>query len=186
MTVIRRLAVVVALGIGVGGLAPCPRPSLTLRTSQTYVVAEGDTLIGIASKSGIRLSELLRSNNLTAHQPDSCRAKSSTFPRLTGGPASSSQHTDLVTGRARSAATYGVRWGDTLSRNRQAPPGFAGIARRSQPNVNHQPDHARHADSVSRAASPAPRHHHRHHRQQRRRSRQAIRVRPTWCGLATR
>ena len=62
MTVIRRLAVVVTLGIGVGALT---MPAIThAENEQTYVVAEGDTLIGIASKSGIRLSDLLRSNNL--------------------------------------------------------------------------------------------------------------------------
>ncbi len=86
MTVFRRLTFVVALGIGVGGLA---LPTAThAEDGQTYLVAEGDTLIGIASKSGIRLSELLRSNNLRltslimpGQQLD--------IPSSTGAPASS-------------------------------------------------------------------------------------------------
>ena len=116
MTVFRRLTFVVALGIGVGGLA---LPTAThAEDGQTYLVAEGDTLIGIASKSGIRLSELLRSNNLRltslimpGQQLD--------IPSSTGAPASSTS-TPTSSSTVQVGGTYEVRWGDTLS----------GIARR--------------------------------------------------------
>ena len=116
MTVFRRLAFVVALGIGVGGLA---LPTAThAESGQTYVVAEGDTLIGIASKSGVRLSELLRSNNLRltslilpGQQLD--------VPSSTGAPALSAS-TPSSSSTVQVGGTYQVRWGDTLS----------GIARR--------------------------------------------------------
>ena len=110
MTVIRRLAVVVTLGIGVGALT---MPAIThAENEQTYVVAEGDTLIGIASKSGIRLSDLLRSNNL--------RLTSRILPgqeldiSSSAGGTASSASTPSSSPAVRVGETYGVRWGDTL------------------------------------------------------------------------
>ena len=110
MTVIRRLAVVVTLGIGVGALT---MPAIThAENEQTYVVAEGDTLIGIASKSGIRLSDLLRSNNL--------RLTSRILPgqeldiSSSAGGTASSASTPTSSPAVRVGETYGVRWGDTL------------------------------------------------------------------------
>jgi peptidoglycan endopeptidase LytE len=110
MTVIRRLAVVVTLGIGVGALT---MPAIThAENEQTYVVAEGDTLIGIASKSGIRLSDLLRSNNL--------RLTSRILPgqeldiSSSAGETASSASTPTSSPAVRVGETYGVRWGDTL------------------------------------------------------------------------
>jgi LysM repeat protein len=118
MTVIRRLAVVVTLGIGVGALT---MPAVThAENEQTYVVAEGDTLIGIASKSGIRLSDLLRSNNL--------RLTSRILPgqeldiSSSAGATASSASAPTSSPAVRVGETYGVRWGDTL----------IGIARRHQ------------------------------------------------------
>ncbi|MDG1188399.1 MAG: LysM peptidoglycan-binding domain-containing protein [Ilumatobacter sp.] len=110
MTVIRRLAVVVTLGIGVGALT---MPAIThAENEQTYVVAKGDTLIGIASKSGIRLSDLLRSNNL--------RLTSRILPgqeldiSSSAGGTASSASTPTSSPAVRVGETYGVRWGDTL------------------------------------------------------------------------
>ncbi|MBC48116.1 MAG: hypothetical protein CMF24_00120 [Ilumatobacter sp.] len=110
MTVIRRLAVVVTLGIGVGALT---MPAIThAENEQTYVVAKGDTLIGIASKSGIRLSDLLRSNNL--------RLTSRILPgqeldiSSSAGGTASSASTPSSSPAVRVGETYGVRWGDTL------------------------------------------------------------------------
>ena len=110
MTVIRRLAVVVTLGIGVGALT---MPAIThAENEQTYVVAEGDTLIGIASKSGIRLSDLLRSNNL--------RLTSRILPgqeldiSSSAGGTASSASTPSSSPAVRVGEIYGVRWGDTL------------------------------------------------------------------------
>ena len=54
----RHLALVVATVIGVLAV-----PSIT-HADDTHVVAPGDTLIGIADSAGIRLSELLRANDL--------------------------------------------------------------------------------------------------------------------------
>ena len=110
MTVIRRIAVVVTLGIGVGALT---MPAIThAENEQTYVVAKGDTLIGIASKSGIRLSDLLRSNNL--------RLTSRILPgqelyiSSSAGGTASSASTPSSSPAVRVGETYGVRWGDTL------------------------------------------------------------------------
>jgi peptidoglycan endopeptidase LytE len=113
MAVLRRLALIVALGLGVGGLA---LPTVTHADDvQTYVVVDGDTLIGIASKSGVRLSDLLRENDLRLNSlilpgqrldiPASSGA--SAPPTSTSGSSSSSA--------ASSGSTHVVRWGDTLS-----------------------------------------------------------------------
>jgi LysM repeat protein len=88
-------------------------PAIThAENEQTYVVAEGDTLIGIASKSGIRLSDLLRSNNL--------RLTSRILPgqeldiSSSAGGTASSASTPTSSPAVRVGETYGVRWGDTL------------------------------------------------------------------------
>lgn len=110
MAVFRRLAFIVAVGLGVGGLA---LPTVThAEDVQTYVVADGDTLIGIASKSGVRLSDLLRTNNL--------RLTSLILPgqRLDIPSPSSTSSTSAPTSTsppAQSGSTHVVRWGDTLS-----------------------------------------------------------------------
>ena len=110
MTVIRRLAVVVTLGIGVGALT---MPAIThAENEQTYVVAKGDTLIGIASKSGIRLSDLLRSNNLRLTSRILPGQELDISPSA-GGTASSAS-TPSSSPAVRVGETYGVRWGDTL------------------------------------------------------------------------
>ncbi|WP_394933959.1 LysM peptidoglycan-binding domain-containing protein, partial [uncultured Ilumatobacter sp.] len=110
MTVIRRLAVVVTLGIGVGALT---MPAIThAENEQTYVVAEGDTLIGIASKSGIRLSDLLRSNNLRLTSRI-LPGQELDIPSSAEGTASSAS-TPTSSTAVRVGETYGVRWGDTL------------------------------------------------------------------------
>ncbi|MFT4658930.1 MAG: LysM repeat protein [Ilumatobacter sp.] len=62
MAVLRRLVLIVVFGLLGGALA---LPTLThADEGRTYVVATGDTLIDIASKSGVRLSDLLRVNDL--------------------------------------------------------------------------------------------------------------------------
>lgn len=110
MAVLRRLAVIVALGLGVGGLA---FPTVTHADEvQTYVVAEGDTLIGIASKSGVRLSDLLRANDLRLTSlilpGRRLDIPSPSSTSATGAPTSTSPS-------AQSGSTHVVRWGDTLS-----------------------------------------------------------------------
>jgi LysM repeat protein len=113
MAVLRRLAFVVALGIGVGGLAV---PTVThADEAQSYVVADGDTLIGIASKSGIRLSDLLRANNLRLTSLI-LPGQRLDIPSSSASTASSaSTPTPTSTSTAQSGATYVVRRGDTLS-----------------------------------------------------------------------
>jgi len=122
MAVLRRLALIVVLGVLGGTLA---LPTVThADEGQTYLVANGDTLIGIASKSGIRLSDLLRANDLRLTSlilpgqrldiPSSSSAASTSTPS-TNTAASSPTPT------AHSGSTHVVKWGDTLS----------GIARRN-------------------------------------------------------
>ena len=61
MSALRRLAFTVVLGV-LGGTMALPTVTQAAE-NRTYVVANGDTLFGIASQSGIRLSELLRAND---------------------------------------------------------------------------------------------------------------------------
>ncbi len=140
MAVLRRLALIVALGLGVGGLA---LPTVTHADDvQTYVVVDGDTLIGIASKSGVRLSDLLRENDLRLNSlilpgqrldiPASSGA--SAPPTSTSGSSSSSA--------ASSGSTHVVRWGDTSEWDRESQRGFSVVAAPRQPTVALQPDRA--------------------------------------------
>ncbi|MDA9292918.1 LysM peptidoglycan-binding domain-containing protein [bacterium] len=116
MAVFRRLALIVVLGVLGGTMA---LPTVThADESQTYVVASGDTLIGIASKSGIQLSDLLRANDLGLTSlilpgqrldiPTSSSATSTATPS-TNTTASRPAPT------AHSGSTHVVKWGDTLS-----------------------------------------------------------------------
>jgi peptidoglycan endopeptidase LytE len=116
MTALRRVVVIVvlALGLGVGGLAV---PTVVhADNSTTYVVVDGDTLIGIAAKSGVRLSELLRENDLQltslilpGQRLDIPSSTSSTSSTPTGGSTSSTPNA------TNSSSLHVVRWGDTLS-----------------------------------------------------------------------
>ncbi len=113
MAALRRVVVIVvlALGLGVGGLA-VPTVAHADNTT-TYVVVDGDTLFGIAAKSGIRLSDLLRANDL--------RLTSLIVPgqRLDIPSSTSSTPTAASTPSTPAAtnpgASHTVRWGDTLS-----------------------------------------------------------------------
>ena len=102
---------VVVLGLGIGALSV---PDVArANDGQTYVVVSGDTLIGIASKSGVRLSELLRQNDL--------RITSLILPgqRLeipaSGSSPSSGPTPKSPTPPTSPGAPDTVRWGDTLS-----------------------------------------------------------------------
>jgi len=108
---LRRLAFIVVLGLGIGALSV---PDVArANDGHTYVVVSGDTLIGIASESGVRLSELLRANDL--------RITSLILPgqRLeipaSGSSPSTGPTSSGTTSATPSGATHTVRWGDTLS-----------------------------------------------------------------------
>ncbi len=113
MAALRRVVVIVvlALGLGMGGLAV---PTVAHADNSTsYVVVDGDTLIGIAAKSGVRLSELLRANDLQLTSlilpGQRLDIPSSTSSTPAGGSTSS---TPTAT---NSNSLHVVRWGDTLS-----------------------------------------------------------------------
>lgn len=108
MNVLRRLAVIVALGVGIGGLAV---PDLAHADGGTYVVVNGDTLSGIASKNGVRLSSLLQANEL---QLTSLILPGQRLEIPTSASPSSSSN-GSSSSATRSGATYTVKWGDTLS-----------------------------------------------------------------------
>lgn len=121
MASLRRRALTLVFAVGIGVLAV---PDVShADDAQTYVVVPGDTLIGIASKSGIRLSALLQANDLRltslilpGQRLDIPAASS---PSTTPNPSSSNTPAPNTSSPNASAASggssYVVRWGDTLS-----------------------------------------------------------------------
>ncbi|MGO3391990.1 LysM peptidoglycan-binding domain-containing protein [Glutamicibacter arilaitensis] len=79
--------------------------------SSSYTVKSGDTLSGIASKHGMSLSELLKSNDISASKP--------IFPgskiKVSGGSSSSSSSSKSTAKPKAKTSTYTVKSGDTLS-----------------------------------------------------------------------
>jgi LysM repeat protein len=91
--------------IAVGVITALAGPLVSHADSE-YVVQHGDTLFGIASRSGVRLPDLLRANDLTVTsviQP----GQQLTIPAGTASPAPAA---------SSGAATYTVKPGDWLSR----------------------------------------------------------------------
>ena len=87
---------------------------------RSYVVVPGDTLSGIASKSGVRLSDLLRVNDLRLTslilpgQRLDLPGASSSSPQSPSTPTPNAASTNAAS-TTQGSSTYVVRWGDTLS-----------------------------------------------------------------------
>ncbi|MDG1265667.1 MAG: LysM peptidoglycan-binding domain-containing protein [Ilumatobacter sp.] len=113
MSALRRLAFTVVLGV-LGGTMALPTVTQAAE-NRTYVVANGDTLFGIASQSGIRLSELLRANDLQINSLI-LAGQRLTIP-TSSSPTSSTNTTTAAstpTPVAGSGPAHVVKWGDTL------------------------------------------------------------------------
>lgn len=112
MAVLRRLVLIVVFGLLGGALA---LPTITHGDEgRTYVVATGDTLIDIASKSGVRLSDLLRVNDLRlsslilpGHRLD--------LPASSSGSPTPSTLAAKPSSTVQSGSTYIVLRGDNLT-----------------------------------------------------------------------
>ncbi len=117
--------------IAVFSVAAVALPDVSHSANSTYVVQNGDTLFGIAARLDVRLSELLRANNLTATsviQP----GQQLTVP---GGTVSAPA--------ASGGATYTVREGDWLRPHRRPPRHHPRRPPRRQQPDRHQPDPTR-------------------------------------------
>ncbi len=95
-----------------GSVASTPAKSAAKPSaSASYTVKSGDTLSGIAAKTGTSLSTLLRLNGL--------KASSVIFPgqkiRTSGNASTSTRPAAKSTGSTKSSGTYTVKSGDTLS-----------------------------------------------------------------------
>lgn len=123
MSVVRRFVLIVVFGLMGGALA---LPTVThADEDQTYVVVNGDTLIGIASKSGVRLSDLLRVNDLRLSSLI-LPGQSLDLPASPSAISTAATSTPGPNSTAQPGSTYVVRWGDTLS----------GIAGRNQVSLS--------------------------------------------------
>ncbi|QCU77827.1 LysM peptidoglycan-binding domain-containing protein [Citricoccus sp. SGAir0253] len=81
------------------------------RSAATYTVKAGDTLSGIAARHGMGLSVLLKANGMTTSSVIHPGQKL----KLSGAATSSGRSTGAKAPASRSAATYTVKAGDTLS-----------------------------------------------------------------------
>lgn len=97
-------------------------PALASATTDTYVVRSGDTLITIASREGVRLSELMRANGLTLTSVifpgQRLTIPGSTAPAPTAASASRAYTVRAGDTLSGIAARHGVRLAELLSANR--------------------------------------------------------------------
>ena len=95
---------------GFGGSVFARSPSAPQETSAVYVVIRGDSLAGIASSLGVRLSDLLAANGLAVSNVIHAGDRLAVPGRAAGSPANTTLGTDLAP-----VVSYSVVAGDTLA-----------------------------------------------------------------------